>query len=145
MKAALAAAAVAAVVLAASTRAQEGPRRDGRWQVTVEMSMPGMPAGLPPMTMEQCITKEEAADPESMIPQTQGGRGAAPGDCQVTDQKISGSKVSWAMTCTGSEPMSGTGEFTYTDNGYTGVVKMDREGQTMTMKYSGKRLGDCAK
>ena len=42
--------------------------------------------------------------------------------------------------------MSGTGEIVYTDeNAYAGAIIFTREGKTMTIKYSGKRLGDCAK
>ena len=41
--------------------------------------------------------------------------------------------------------MSGTGEITYGENTYDGVMKMERQGQTMTMKYAAKRLGDCVK
>jgi hypothetical protein len=44
---------------------------------------------------------------------------------------------------------SGTGEFVYTDDAYTGqmVMNVERGGQpmAMTMKYTGKRLGDCTK
>jgi hypothetical protein len=41
--------------------------------------------------------------------------------------------------------MSGTGEITSGENTYDGVMKMERQGQAMTMKYTGKRLGDCLK
>jgi hypothetical protein len=131
----------AAFVLSASGAAQE-PRRDGNWQVTMEMEMPGMPQRMPPMTMTQCVTKEDAADPAKALPQ---GRGGPPNNCKVTDQKIDGNKVTWSMKCAPPEEMSGTGEFVYGADSYTGVMKMNRQGQTMTMKYSAKRLGDCTK
>ena len=41
--------------------------------------------------------------------------------------------------------MTGEGEYLYAGDSYTGTVKMTRAGQMMTMKYSGKRLGDCTK
>jgi len=42
--------------------------------------------------------------------------------------------------------MTGTGEFVYNTDTYTGVMKMQVADQgTMTMKYTGKRLGDCTK
>jgi hypothetical protein len=127
----------------------QGPRRDGNWQVTMEMEMPGMPQGMPPMTMTQCVTKEEAADPSKAIPRNPNGRGAMPPDCKVSDYKTVGNKVSWSMKCEGQNPMTGSGEFTYTGDTYTGVMKMnmERNGQpmAMTMKYTGKRLGDCTK
>ena len=132
--------------------AQTGPRRDGNWEVTMEMDMPGMPQGMsmPPIKTTQCITKEEAADPNKTIPQRPAGRGAGnPNDCKVSDYKVDGNKVTWSMKCEGAQPMSGTGEFVYGTDSYTGTMKMDmaRGGQpmAMTMKYSGKRLGDCVK
>jgi len=122
-------------------------RRDGNWEVKVEMSMPNMPTmNMPPMTMNQCITKEEAADPQKMVPPS--GRGNAPSDCKMSDYKVAGNKVTFTVTCP-SQNSSMSGEFLYGADKYDGTMKMDmaRGGQTMTMnmKYSGKRLGDCVK
>jgi len=128
------------VGLSVSALAQ-APRRDGRWEVKTEMEMPGMPMKMPAMTTTQCITREQADDPQRSVPQ---GRGA-PNNCKVSDYKVTGNKVTWSMKCEGPEAMSGTGEITYGENTYDGVMKMVREGQTMTMKYTGKRLGDCPK
>jgi hypothetical protein len=104
----------------------------------------GMP-GMPPMTSMQCITPDDAKDPQKAMPQ--GGRGRGnPADCKVSDYKVEGNKVSWSMTCQGAQPMTGTGEFLYATDTYTGVMKMQVADQgTMTMKYTGKRLGDCTK
>lgn len=133
------------VVLSAAVFAQ-GPRRDGRWEVTMQMEMPGMPSAMPPFTVEQCVTKEQANDPQRSVPQ-QPQRGGAQSDCKVEDYKMTGSKVSWTMRCTTPQPMTGAGEMTYSDNAYTGMMtmNMERGGQPMkmTMKMTGKRLGDC--
>ena len=55
---------VFAAVLSASLLAQ-GPRRDGNWEITMTMDMPGMPQGMsmPPIKTTQCITKQDASDP----------------------------------------------------------------------------------
>src|SRR5688572_13828231 len=127
-------AAYLAVVVGLSVSAlAQGPRRDGRWEVKTEMEMPGMPMKMPAITTTQCITKEQAEDPQRSLPQ---GRGA-PNNCKVSDYKVTGNKVTWSMKCEGQDAMSGTGEITYGDNTYEGVMKMDRQGQIMTMKYSG--------
>jgi hypothetical protein len=132
-----------AVLLGLSAAAlAQAPRQDGRWEVKMEMEMAGMP-GMPPMTSIQCITPDEAKDPKKSMPQA-GGRGG-PGDCTVSDHKVTGNKVTWTMACTGADAMTGTGEFVYAGDTYTGTMKMNRAGQVMTMKYSGKRLGDCTK
>ena len=119
-----------------------GPRRDGNWQVTMEMDMPGMPQKMPPMTLTQCITKADADDPTKLAAQ---GRGAAPSNCKVSDYKTEGNKVTWSMRCEGDNPTTGTGEFVYAGDTYTGTVKMATGRGDMTMKYSGKRVGDCVK
>jgi len=148
-----------AVLLTASTlvfaQGPSGPRRDGNWEVTVQMDIPGMPAGMPgmpPMTMTQCVTPEDAADPSRSVPRQPAGRGGAanPNDCKVSDYKTEGNKVSWKMSCTGARPMTGVGEFVYAKDSYTGTMTMDMgrggpAGGPMTMKYTGKRLGDCVK
>ena len=127
------------VAVAVSVLAQ-GPRRDGRWEVKIEMQMAGMT--MPPQTTTQCITPEDAADPQKAVPQ--GGRGRGnPSDCKISDYKTEGNKVSWKMEC--KENMTGSGEFTYAGDTYTGTMNVKAQGQDMTMKYSGKRLGDCTK
>lgn len=131
-----------ALVGGAAAVVAQAPRQDGRWEVKMEMSMPGMPANMPPITTTQCITPEEAADPQKAMPQ--GGRGGQ-NDCKVSDHKVVGNKVTWTMKCEGAQPMTGTGEFVYAGDSYTGTMKMDSGGGTMAIKYTGKRLGDCTK
>jgi hypothetical protein len=105
---------------------------------------------MPPMKSTQCITKEDAADPNKMVP-SRPERGGPPSDCKVSDYKQSGNKVTYNMACTGAQPMTGTGEFVYEGDTYTGTMvmnmSMERGGSPMpmTMKYAGKRLGDCTK
>jgi uncharacterized protein DUF3617 len=134
----------AAICVTASVLAQG--RRDGKWEVTIDMDMPGMPMKMQPMTTTQCVTKEQAdaRDVQKMFPQGRGGRGDQ--NCTYTDQKIEANKVSWKMACAGQMPMSGSGEMTFGDDAYTGTVTMDMSGRgTMTMHYTGKRVGDCEK
>jgi hypothetical protein len=126
--------------------AAQGPRRDGRWEVTTQMEMGGMPAPMPATTITQCITKEQASDPQRFVPRGP-QRGSEQNDCKVENFKTDGNKVTWSMRCTTPQPMTGTGELTYGADSYVGTqtMNMERGGQamTMTMKYTGKRLGDC--
>lgn len=144
MKLRMAAVAGAVFVLSIAAFAQN-VRRDGKWEIKMEMDMPGMPAGMPPMTTTQCITPEEAANPQKMAPPMgRGGRGG--GNCTVSDYKVDGNKVTYNVKCDGQQPMSGSGEFIYAADSYTGVMTMDMGGRgTMKMKHTGKRLGDCVK
>ncbi len=132
---------VALVGLSLGVLAQN-PRVDGKWEVKMEMSMPGMT--MPATTTTTCITKEEAADPQKLMPPP--GRGA-PSDCKVSDYKMVGNKVTYNVTCT-SPPSTMAAEMIYGVDKYDGTMTIQtaRGGQpTMTMKHTGKRLGDCVK
>ena len=134
---------VVLVIAASSAALAQGPRRDGKWEITTEMDMPGMPMKMPAMTSTQCITKEQAADPQKAVPQgTPPGRGN-PSDCKVSDYKSTGDKVTWTLKCEGREAMTGNGEITYAADAFKGTMTLNRGGQAMTLKYSGKRVGDC--
>ena len=140
------AASVAIAIVAGVTLAvfAQGVRRDGKWEVTMQMEMPGMPMAMPATSTTQCITPADANDPQKAMPPQGRGRGDNPNNCQVSDYKTEGNKVSWSMNCQGQQPMTGTGEFVYTADAYTGTIKMDMSGRgTMNMKYTGKRVGDC--
>jgi hypothetical protein len=113
-------------------------RKDGNWEVTMEVEIEGMPA-MPSKTMTQCVSKEDVADPQRPL------LGRASNNCTVSDHKVEGNRVSWSMKCDPPEAMTGTGEIVYGDDAYTGSMKIVREGRTITMKYAGKRLGDCTK
>jgi hypothetical protein len=144
--------AFAAVIGCSVALFAQGPRRDGRWEMTTQMEMAGMPAGrgMPPMTVTQCITKEQAADPQKSLPQPP-QRGGSQSDCKVSDFKSSGNKVSWTIKCTTPNEVDGTGEAIYGDDTLESTMTMNmqmaRGGQTMpmqmTIKTKGKRLGDC--
>lgn len=120
----------------------QGSRRDGRWEVTTEMDMPGMPMKVPAMKTIQCVTKEQADDPNQSVPKGQQGKNS---DCKVSDYKVAGNKVTWTTTCTGKNAMTSTGELTYAADTYEGWTKIKTGDTEMTMKYTGKRLGDCTK
>jgi hypothetical protein len=133
---------VTCLVAASWIVSAQGPKRDGRWEVTMEMEMPGMPMKIPAVKSVQCVTKEQADDPNQSVPKGQQGKDS---DCKVSDYKVVGNKVTWTMTCTGKNAMTSTGEMTYTGDTYTGVMKTKTGETEMTMKYAGKRLGDCTK
>ena len=136
--------AYALLLAAPAPLAAQGPQLDGRWEVKMDMDMPGMPMKMPTQTVTRCVTKEEAADPTKVVPDA--GRGGGAGACKVSDYKTVGNTVSWAVKCEGAQPMSGTGEMVYGDGAYKGTMKMSMAGgQMMTMLYTGKRLGDCTK
>ena len=110
---------------------------DDLYEVTVKMEMTGMPMAMPATTQRMCVKKGGGAG--DVVPRQE--------NCKVTDAKRSGSRLTFAMACTGRDPMTGTGDFTYAGDGYTGQIRMQgkMEGMDMTMTQSvaGRRVGSC--
>jgi Protein of unknown function (DUF3617) len=121
---------------------QAPPRRDGNWEVTVEILTAEAGPHVKPRTITQCVTPEDAADPKKSLMKGND----LPAGCVASDHKVDDKKVSWTFKCEGPPPLTGTGEIEYTDEtSYTGTLTLTRESRTMTVKYTGKRLGDCTK
>ena len=125
----------AGVALLLPIVANAGPQRPGKWQLTMEMEMPGMPMKMPPQTFTNCVTKEMADKPEPP-------KGKKDNDCQVYDYKIDGNVVSWKVKCEKQNVM-GDGKMTFTGDTYEGVTHMKMGEHEVTTKLTGKRLGDC--
>jgi hypothetical protein len=134
---------LAVAVLAPTAHAAAPNMKEGLWEITVKMEMAGMPAGMPPQAMQQCITKKDLEDPRKTVPS------GDPKDqrCQITDYKLQGNTASWNMACKGEDAMTGSGTITYSGTSYTGINRMSMKHggqvQNMTLHYTGKYLGDC--
>jgi hypothetical protein len=125
---------LAALLVPAAAFAAEG-MRDGLWQVTTQMEMPGMPMKMPPTVMKHCYTKNDVTDQKKIISNDK--------NCTVTDLKTSGTKVTWKMKCTGENAATMTGETVFGKDSYSSLMKMNSNGQKMIMKVQGTRLGNC--
>lgn len=112
--------------------------KPGKWQVTMTMDMPGMPMKMPPMTFTNCITKEQAENPQP--PKSQKDK-----NCEVTDYKRDGNTVTWTVKCTGEHPMTGEGKMTFSAESYEGTTHMNMGDMEMTQKFTGKYVGECDK
>ncbi|HVT03124.1 MAG TPA: DUF3617 family protein [Thermoanaerobaculia bacterium] len=120
--------------------AAEGHMREGQWEITTRVEMPGLPVSIPPITITKCLTKEDVNDPDKTVPKG-GGKNDA---CKVSDYKVVGNKISWTLKCDEkSGGMTGSGEMTVKGDSYDGSMKMTMQGQDMSMTFSGKRTGDC--
>jgi hypothetical protein len=124
----------------ASYAEAQAPMRPGRWEVTMQMQMPNMPMQMPPVKSEQCVTQAQIDGPAKGLPS---GSPTNPNDCKVSDYKTLANTITWKVACSGAQPMSGTGEMRFANDTYEGTMTMTMEQQQMTMKMSGKRLGDC--
>ena len=121
----------------------QSPIRPGRWESTMQMQMAGSPVQMPEMKSTRCVTPEDAKDPSRSLPSGPEGRGGQKSDCKMSDYKVTGNTATWKMVCTSPQAMTSTGEMTFTDDSYTGTMKMDSPQGPMTMKLAGKRVGDC--
>jgi hypothetical protein len=117
-----------------------GPAKAGKWEVTSQTEMAGVPTKMPPHTLTYCLTKEEAENPEKLAPEQRRN-----GDCKRTDFKMEGNKVSWKVTCEKSGT-KGEGQVTYSSESYTGGMHIAMpNGGEVNVKFSGKYLGACDK
>ncbi len=113
--------------------------QEGKWEITTEMKVPGMPSNMPQMknTQIQCLTEKD------FVPQS-----SQPGqECNLTDKKIVDSTVTWTMVCKnpGGE-MKGTGKVTYKGTTFEGTMKMlmpQQNNKEVTSHISGRRTGNC--
>ena len=130
-------AAVLFITLCLSTAFAAGPNMNpGKWEITTQTEMTGMPMSIPPVTHTQCITGDE------LVPQSQD----ANSECVVSDMEIKGDTVSWKIVCSGANGgMEGTGTVTYSGDTMEGTMDMVIQGAGMHVinKISGKRIGDC--
>jgi hypothetical protein len=129
---------VAIALFAVSAFAADSPQKPGKWQMKMEMEMPGMPFKVPPVTTEVCVTEEDLKDPQKSVPND------PKSNCKVGDYKVDGNTVSWTFECP-DQQMKGSGEATYDDATFSGWTKMTIGDQEMKTKYSGKWLGACEK
>lgn len=127
-----------ALIVVIPAMAADHPQKAGKWQIKMEMEIPGMPVKMPPITHTVCVTEEDLEDPQKSVPTDPKAQ------CKVGDYKIDGNTVSWTVDCP-KQQTKGEGEITFTDESYTGWMKMLVGEQEMKTKYSGKWLGACEK
>ena len=127
-----------ALTIALPAAAFESPQKPGKWQIKMQMDIPGMPVKMPPVTVEVCLTEEDLKNPEKSVPND------PKSDCKVGDFEVDGNTVTWSMSCP-KQKMTGKGEITFTEDSYTGTMNMKMEEQEMSTKYTGKWLGACEK
>jgi hypothetical protein len=129
------AAVAALMLLAAPPTVAQGS--DDLWDVNVKMEIVGMPFPMPPVAQRLCVRK--GGNDNEFVPKRE--------NCSVSDARRSGNKLSFRMACTGKDPMTGTGEFTFASDAYDGLIrlkgKMEGQDVEMTQAVAGKRVGGC--
>ncbi len=110
--------------------------KDGLWEITTTVEMPGVPAGmLKPQAFTTCLS------PKDSVP-----KGKNETDCTVKDVKTEGNTVNWTVVC---KEATSKGKITYAGTTYEGVTEstMKQGGKDMTIKTTmkGKYIGPCPK
>lgn len=103
-----------------------------RWRTTMSMAAMGMT--MPGMSNEVCVPK--------------GGDASQAGldkNCQTSNFRRSGNKISYHVVCTGKDPMEGDMEIeNLGPDHYRGRMTAVADGEQMTMTYEGQKLpGEC--
>lgn len=117
--------------------------KEGEWGVNYRMEVVGMPFAIPPITTKKnlCLTKD------NLVPNmAQEGQ-----ECKVSDQKVNGNTVTWAMHCQTKEgKVEGQGKVTYKGERYDGtmdaqLISAANPGMPIRYQYTmdGQRLGVC--
>ena len=97
--------------------------------------MPGMPMAMPAQTHRVCAAKNQKD--EDFVPKQ--------GDCRMLESRRTGNRFIYKMECSGSPSSTVDGAMTFGSNAYDGQMHIVMKGtnDTMDMKFSGKRVGDC--
>lgn len=108
--------------------------KEGLWELTLVMEMPGMPIAMPPQKFTQCLTQDN-----SLPTPPEGFR-----ECRVSRMEVQGSRVFWEWVCdTGEGPATVGGEMNYQGDKMTGVLKVRQEEMEVVQKLSGRWLREC--
>lgn len=127
-------------LMATPLLAEAPPQKPGKWQIKMQMEMPGVPMKLPAVNTTVCLTEEDLKDPQSAVPND------PKSDCEVGDYEVDGNTIRWTVDCP-SQQMKGSGEITFNADGtgYEGAMKMSLSGQEMSTKYTATHQGACSK
>lgn len=125
---------VLGVLLAGPALAQ--PNSGEAWDVTSEMSVPGMPriAGmeLPVITQQTCNAIGSNVPPVA----------DNFGQCEIYDVKRTANGFTWQQRCEGDKQSAG--ELTFDGrHAFHGATTMTANGRTILTKLSGRRVGAC--
>jgi hypothetical protein len=128
--------ALCALVLALALPAFAAGMKAGKWQITIQMDMPGMPMKMPPINLTRCVTQAEADKPEPP-------KAKKDDDCAISDYNLTGNTATWKVECK-KQNMTGTGKMTFSADSYEGENQFKMGDMAMTQKFTGKYLGACA-
>lgn len=136
---------VALSLPAAALAAGPTTMKPGLWQLTVKMSMAGLPTALPARTFKRCITRQDI-DKNQGVPKPRTENGMT---CTVKKHERSRNTEHYTVACTGKQgSMTVDGTTTYdSDSAYHAEVHtsgtVDGRATDTTEHIQASRVGDC--
>ena len=122
----------AALLVSASARAADTGEM---WEMTSQMQMAGMPAGMiPAQTNQVCQSKEFDRH-----------TGPDQSKCTISNLKQSPNRVTYDIRCEGKPPTTGNADFNFEANRsrMKGTMRMVTKDGEMTMQMTGRKLGQA--
>jgi hypothetical protein len=122
------AALLAALPLAATAQTGE------LWEITSQMNIPGMPAGMGAQTQRVC----QGDDPERRAAAEKKGRE----ECKVTDKKQTATRLQVTMVCK-QGTMTIDQQYNADRSEFKGSMKMTSKEGDLTVNTTGRKVGPC--
>ncbi len=113
--------------------------KEGMWEITSQMEMPGMPMAVPSVISKQCYTKQ-SMKPENILRNNH---------CTMQKMDLRDNSVSWQMRCQQQGmQMTGTGNIDYQHTSFSGNFNMKMSGANqpamqMNTRLKGRYIGPC--
>ena len=103
------------------------------WEITSQMNIPGMPAGMGGQTQRVC----QGDDPERRAASDKDQK-----DCKVTDKKQTATRTSITMTCK-QGTMIVDQQYNAARTEFKGSIKMTSKDGEFVMNTTGRKVGAC--
>ena len=126
------AALAAALALSGVAQAQTGEL----WEMTSQMSMAGMPAGMIPAQTTQVCQSEKFDRPPQQEEKSK---------CTISNLRHTPTRVTYDIRCEGNPPTTGSAEYSFEANRtrMKGTMRMVTKDGEMTMQMTGRKVGAC--
>ncbi|MBI4291023.1 MAG: DUF3617 family protein [Betaproteobacteria bacterium] len=126
----------------------------GKWEITTKVAVPKLPFGLTvpgnlplPLPLPQsgtravCISEEDVDQPQAFVKAQTG--------CLLQDLQGADGQFKWKVSCDSPPRSRGTGRLTVNEDTLQGTATLITAVQgfelPVSMRYSGRRLGECSR
>jgi hypothetical protein len=128
---------VVALACAAFSGVAQAQQTGELWEMTSQMSMAGMPAGMmPAQTSQVCQGKNFDRTP---------GQERDRSKCTISNMKQSPTRITYDIKCEGNPPTTGSADYQFEANRsrMKGTMRMVTKDGEMTMQMTGRKVGAC--